>query len=267
MSNLQIFSNHEFGEIRMVIADGKPYAVGSDVAKALEYSIPHKAVRDHCKGVLTWNVPHPQSPEKEMEVLIIPEGDILRLIVKAADQSKNQEIKEKASRFERLIFDEILPTISRHGAYMTPDKIAEVLLNPDAIIQLAQNLKAEQEKNRQLSAKVEQDHPKVLFADSVSAASNSILIGELAKLIKQNGPDIGQNRLFEWLRQKGYLISRQGTDYNMPTQRAMEQKLFTIKETTINKPDGSIHISKTIKVTGKGQIHFINIFCNQEKAG
>lgn len=264
MSNLQIFNNHEFGEIRMVVVGGKPYAVGNDVAKALDYSRPHEAVSSHCKGALSYRI---LTNGGEQETKIIPEGDILRLIVKAADQSKNQEIKEKASRFERLIFDEILPTISRHGAYMTPDKIAEVLLNPDTIIQLAQNLKAEQEKNRQLSAKVEQDHPKVLFADSVSAASNSILIGELAKLIKQNGPDIGQNRLFEWLRQKGYLISRQGTDYNMPTQRAMEQKLFTIKETTINKPDGSIHISKTVKVTGKGQIHFINIFCKPEQMG
>ena len=266
MSNMQIFNNKEFGEIRMMVVDSKPYAVGSDVAKALEYSIPHKAVRDHCRGVLTWNVPHPQSPEKEMEVLIIPEGDILRLIVKAADQSKNPEIKARAERFERLIFDEILPTINKHGAYLTPAKIEEVLLNPDTIIKLAQNLKSEQEKVRQLSAKVEEDHPKVLFADSVSAASNSILIGELAKLIKQNGRDIGQNRLFEWMRQNGFLISRKGTDFNMPTQRSMEMKLFTIKETTINKPDGSIHISKTVKVTGKGQIYFINIFCGK-KAG
>ena len=189
----------------------------------------------------------------------IPENIFYRLAMKA----KN----ETAEKFQAIVADEILPSIRKHGGYLTADKIEEVLMNPDTIIKLAQNLKAEQEKNRQLSAKVERDHPKVLFADSVSAASNSILIGELAKLIKQNGPDIGQNRLFEWLRQKGYLISRQGTDYNMPTQRAMEQKLFTIKETTINKPDGSIHISKTVKVTGKGQIHFINIFCKPEQMG
>lgn len=195
---------------------------------------------------------------KVIEEKFIPENLFYRLAMKA----KN----ETAEKFQTLVADEILPSIRKHGAYMTPAKIAEVLLNPDTIIQLAQNLKAEQEKVRQLSAKVEEDHPKVLFADSVSAASNSILIGELAKLIKQNGCDIGQNRLFEWMRQNGFLISRKGTDFNMPTQRSMEMKLFTIKETTINKPDGSIHISKTVKVTGKGQIYFINIFCGK-KAG
>ena len=201
----------------------------------------------------------PTSGDEDNHSVYIPENTFYRLAMKA----KN----ETAEKFQAIVADEILPSIRKHGGYLTADKIEEVLMNPDTIIKLAQNLKAEQEKNRQLSAKVERDHPKVLFADSVSAASNSILIGELAKLIKQNGPDIGQNRLFEWLRQKGYLISRQGTDYNMPTQRAMEQKLFTIKETTINKPDGSIHISKTVKVTGKGQIHFINIFCKPSQVG
>ena len=188
----------------------------------------------------------------------IPENIFYRLAMKA----KN----ETAEKFQAIVADEILPSIRKHGAYITPAMLENMIASPEFGIKLLSALKDEKEKVRQLSAKVEEDHPKVLFADSVSAASNSILIGELAKLIKQNGRDIGQNRLFEWMRQNGFLISRKGTDFNMPTQRSMEMKLFTIKETTINKPDGSIHISKTVKVTGKGQIYFINIFCGK-KAG
>ena len=140
MSNLQIFNNQEFGEIRMMVVDGKPYAVGVDVARALEYAKPSQAVIDHCKGIRKLGIP---SAGGTQETNIIPEGDILRLIVKAADQSKNWEIKEKACRFESLIFDEILPSINKHGGYLTADKIEEVLMNPDTIIKLAQNLKAE----------------------------------------------------------------------------------------------------------------------------
>ncbi|MBP2654993.1 MAG: hypothetical protein H6Q73_2562 [Firmicutes bacterium] len=139
MNKLQIFKNAEFGEIRIVEVESNPYAVGSDVAKSLEYSIPHKAVRDHCRGVLTWNVPHPQSPEKEQEVLVIPEGDIYRLIVKAADQSRNPVIKEKAERFERWIFDEVLPSIRKYDMYATE----ELLNDPDLAIKAFTALKEE----------------------------------------------------------------------------------------------------------------------------
>lgn len=262
MSNLQIFNNPEFGQVRMVEVEGKPYAVGSDIAKALEYAIPHKAVRDHCKGVLTWNVPHPQSADKLQEVLIIPEGDIYRLIVKAADQSKNPVIKEKAERFERWLFDEVLPSIRKHGAYMTPETLEKALLNPDFGIKLFTVLKQEKEKNQMLTAKIEADAPKVVFADSVAASQSTILVGEMAKILKQNGVDVGQNRLFSWMRENGYLISRKGTDYNMPTQRSMEMGLFTIKETAISHSDGHVSVSKTVKLTGKGQLYFVNKFLN-----
>lgn len=182
----------------------------------------------------------------------IPENVFYRLAMKA----KN----EAAEHFQAKIADEVIPSIRKHGAYMTPDKLEEVLLKPDTLIQLAQNLKAEQEKRRALEVKMEEQKPKVLFAESVEAAKTSILIGELAKLLKQNGINIGQNRLFEWLRNNGYLIKRQGSDYNMPTQRAMEMGLFEIKETTITHSDGHIHVSKTPKVTGKGQVYFVNLF-------
>ena len=167
---------------------------------------------------------------------------------------------ETAERFQALVADEIIPSIRKHGAYMTPQKIEEALLNPDTIIKLATNLKAEREKRMELERQAEKDKPLVTFANSVSVAKTSILVGELAKLLKQNGVDMGQNRLFTWMRENGYLISRKGTDYNMPTQRSMEMKLFEIKETTISHGDGHTSLNKTPKVTGKGQIYFINLF-------
>ena len=196
-------------------------------------------------------------PHKWGKESFIPENIFYRLAMKA----KN----ETAERFQALVADEIIPSIRKHGAYMTPQKIEEVLLNPDTIIKLATELKAEQEKRVALESKVEQDKPLVAFANSVSVAKTSILVGELAKLLKQNGVDMGQNRLFTWMRENGYLISRKGTDYNMPTQRSMEMKLFEIKETTISHGDGHTSISKTPKVTGKGQIYFINLFLGTQQ--
>lgn len=180
----------------------------------------------------------------------IPENIFYRLAMKA----KN----ETAEKFQALIADEVIPSIRKHGAYMTPEKLQEVLLSPDTLIQLAINLKDEQEKNKRLTAKVEQDAPKVLFADSVACSNSEILVGELAKILKQNGMDIGQNRLFERLRQDGYLVRRKGTDYNMPTQRSMEMGLMRVKETSITHADGHVSVSRTPKVTGKGQIYFVN---------
>jgi anti-repressor protein len=142
---------------------------------------------------------------------------------------------------------------------MTPQKIEEILTDPDTIIGLAQALKKEQEKARSLSAKVESDRPKVLFADSVSASSTSILVGELAKLLRQNGVDVGQNRLFELLRERGYLM-KDGSSRNMPTQRSMDLGLFEMKETVINRSDGGIDVKRTPKVTGRGQVYFLNKF-------
>ena len=134
------------------------------------------------------------------------------------------------------------------------------ILNPDTMIRLCTALKDEQDKRKALEEKQEADRPKVLFADSVAASKTSILVGELSKLLKQNGVDIGQNRLFHWLRSNGFLIRRQGTDYNMPTQRAMEMGLFEIKETSISHADGHTSVNKTPKVTGKGQQYFVNAF-------
>ena len=259
MNNLEIFENTEFGQVRMVEVNGKPFAVGIDVAKALEYANPSKAVLDHCKGVSKLGIP---SAGGVQETNVIPEGDIYRLISKAADQSKNPVIKEKAERFESWLFDEVIPSIRKHGAYMTPETIEKAILNPDFGIRLFTVLKEERQKNALLTAQIEQEKPKVVFADSVAASNTSILVGEMAKILKQNGIDVGQNRLFAWMRENGYLISRKGTDYNMPTQYSMNLGLFTIKETTINHSDGHVSVNKTVKVTGKGQLYFVNKFLN-----
>ncbi|WP_125153138.1 phage antirepressor KilAC domain-containing protein [Clostridium rectalis] len=171
--------------------------------------------------------------------------------------------KPSAEKFTNWVTDEVLPSIRKHGMYAKD----ELLDNPDLLIQVATELKKEkeekkllQQQNTQQKKQLEEQKPKVIFADSVQASKTSILVGDLAKIIKQNGIDMGAKRLFIWLRNKGYLIKRKGMDYNMPTQKSMELKLFEVKETSITHSDGHISISKTPKITGKGQVYFINKF-------
>lgn len=254
MNNLQVFKNDQFGEIRTVEIDGEPWFVGKDVAERLGYSDPQKALAMHVdvddKLVRQFVV-----SGQNRNTYIINESGLYSLVLSSKLPT--------AKQFKRWITSDVIPTIRKHGAYMTPETIEKVLLNPDTIINLASQLKSEREKRIALEGKVEEDKPKVIFADAVSTAKTSILIGELAKLLKQNGIDIGQNRLFKWLREHGFLIKREGLDYNMPTQRSMEQGLFEIKETAITHADGHISISKTPKVTGRGQQYFVNLFLSK----
>lgn len=185
----------------------------------------------------------------------IPENIFYRLAMKA----KN----EAAERFQAKIADEVIPSIRKHGMYASEVTIERMLGDPDAMIKVLTALKEEREQRKALESKVETDRPKVLFADAVSASDTTILIGDLAKLISQHGVDIGQRRLLQWMRDNGYLIRREGTDRNMPTQRAMELGLFSIKETAITCPDGRIRVTKTVRVTGKGQQYFINKFLDK----
>lgn len=166
-----------------------------------------------------------------------------------------QSRKPIAKKFKKKV-KEILKDVRKYGMYATD----ELLDNPDLIIKMATRLKEEKAKNKELEDKMKENKPKIIFADSVETSKNTILIGELAKIIKQNGVDIGQKRLFSWLRDNGFLIKREGTDYNMPTQKSMELELFEIKETAVTHSDGHISINKTPKVTGKGQVYFINKF-------
>lgn len=249
MNEIQIFNNPDFGEVRTLEENGVVLFCGSDVAKALGYAVPRKALFDHCKGVLKRNIPTNGGTQ---EMSFIPESDLYRLVFSSKLPT--------AEKFIDWVTSEVLPTIRRHGAYMTPETIEKALTDPDTIIQLATTLKEERSARLALEGKIEQDKPKVLFADAVAASQSSILVGEMAKLLRQNGIDTGEKRLFRYLRDNGYLIKRNGSDYNMPTQRSMEAGLFEIKETVIAHPDGHTTTNKTPKVTGKGQQYFVNLF-------
>ncbi|MEG1256868.1 phage antirepressor KilAC domain-containing protein [Clostridium sp.] len=166
-----------------------------------------------------------------------------------------QSRKPIAKKFKKEV-KKILKDVRKNGMYATD----ELLDNPDLLIQVATQLKKEREEKRLLQLKIQEDKPKVLFAEALEVSDNTILIGELAKLLRQNGVDVGQNRLFERLRSEGYLIKKKGESYNLPTQRAMDQELFQIKTRTINNTDGSIRTTRTTKITGKGQVYFINKF-------
>lgn len=258
MENIKIFESTEFGKVRTVEVNGDPYFVGKDVATILGYSNTKDAILRHVdeEDSILNGVEIPDSMGRVQTYRIINESGLYSLILSSKLPT--------AKQFKRWVTSEVIPSIRKHGTYMTPQVVEQALTNPDFIIQLATKLKEEQEKARALEIKAKQDAPKVLFADSVAASDNSILVGELAKIIKQNGVNIGQNRLFECLRGKEYLISRKGTDRNMPTQKAMDLGLFEIKERAINNPDGSVRVTKTVKVTGKGQQYFVNKFLSDK---
>lgn len=251
MNEIKIFESSEFGKVRTAEVDGKTFFCGNDIATALGYKQPADAIRNHCKGVYEISTPT-NSGVQPMKY--ITEGDVYRLITHSKLPT--------AEKFERWVFDEVLPSIRKHGAYMTEEALHRAITEPDFLIQLATELKQEQEKRKELESKIEHDRPKVIFADAVEVAKTSILIGDLAKILKQNGVNIGQNRLFERLRSEGYLI-KSGERKNMPTQTAMEMKLFEVKESTVNNPDGSVRITRTTKVTGKGQQYFINRYLKE----
>ena len=260
MNELKVFKHSEFGTLRGVEIDGESWLVGKDVAERLGYSNASKAVMVHV-----------DDEDKKFEMLPVSDSQIGNLVKTALiNESGLYSLVlgsklPNAKKFKRWVTSEVLPAIRKHGGYLTAEKVEEALLNPDVLIRLATELKDEREARRALESKVAKDAPKVMFAQAVEQAENSILVGDLAKLIKQNGTDIGQKRLFERLRAEGYLGTR-GDNYNMPTQRAMEMQLFHISERTINNPDGSVRLTRTVKVTGKGQVYFINRYAGGARA-
>ena len=247
MADVKIFKNEEFGEVRTLTILDEVYFVGKDVAKILGYAKPENAISNHVdEEDKTSTLIQGSGSNYKSKAIIINESGLYSLILSSK--------LPNAKKFKRWVTKEVLPSIRKNGGYIanqensTPE---EILAN--AII-VANNVIKRQEKQ------IEEMSPKALFADCVSSSKNSILIRELAKILHQNGCNIGQNRLFEWLRNNGYLIRKRGTDYNMPTQKAMELKLFEIKETAITHSDGQTSVSRTAKVTGKGQQYFINKF-------
>ena len=247
MNELKIFNFHN-NVVRTVLIDDTPYFVGKDVADVLGYQNTQKAIRDHVDDddKLTERI---VLSGQNREVIVINEGGRYSLVL----SSKLAQAKE----FKRWVTSEVLPAIRKYGAYMNEQTLERALTSPDFLIQLATQLKEEQEKRRKLESENETMKPKALFAYAVQTSQYSILIGQLAKMIRQNGHPIGQNRLFRKLREEGYLCSR-GSDYNMPSQKSMEMGLMEIKERTVNNPDGSVRTTRTPKITGKGQIYFMN---------
>ncbi|QHZ50666.1 phage antirepressor [Paenibacillus larvae] len=242
MNQLQVF-NFTGKDVRVIMKDAHPWWIAKDVCDVLEIANPSDALKrldDDERSRFNLG--------RQGETNIINEAGLYALILGSR--------KPESKKFKRWVTHEVLPAIRKTGMYATD----ELLDNPDLLIQAATKLKEEREVRRQLEAQVKSDRPKVLFADSVTASPTSILVGELAKMLKQNGFDIGEKRLFEWMRKQGYLIKRKGTDRNIPTQRAMEMGLFEIKETAVTHSDGHVTINKTSKVTGKGQVYFINKF-------
>lgn len=276
MNELQIF-NYQTNQIRTVLRNGEPWWIAKDVCEILD--IRTNSIRDILDNdeistfnpndntidigmdrvldqqTIGKNITFVEAGRGGKDLLIISESGLYSLVLKSR--------KPEAKSFKRWITHEVIPAIRKHGGYLTPAKIEEVLLNPDTIIRLATDLKAEREKRKQLETEIEDQKPKVLFADAVTSSKSSVLVGELAKILKQNGIEIGQNRLFEWLREEGYLC-KSGENYNLPTQYSMELELMEIKKVTINNPDGSSRITRTPKITGKGQVYFVNKFLNNQ---
>lgn len=244
MNDLKIWENPEFGTLRVIEQNGEPWMVGKDVALALGYAKPRNAIAAHVDAEDKKDAPIQGYLGGTQEMTIINESGLYSLVLSSKLPG--------AKRFRRWVTNEVLPRIRKDGGYI---KTAPGMTDADI---MAKAILLAQKTIEGQKAQIDEMTPKALFADAVSASSTSILVGDLAKLIRQNGMDIGQNRLFDWLRNNGYLIRAKGMSWNMPTQRSMDMGLFEVKETSITHSDGHISVNKTVKVTGKGQIYFVN---------
>lgn len=255
MNEVKLF-NFEEHEVRTLLINDEPYFVGKDVAEILGYSNTKDAISTHVDDEDRTVIQRSENTTLEIPnrgLTVINESGLYSLILSSKLPS--------SKKFKRWVTSEVLPQIRKSGAYLTDKKAYDITHDKSSLIDLLQQA-ADQLKEKDVV--IERMKPKALFADAVNDSETDILIGDLAKLIKQNGHDIGQKRLFAWMRDNGYLI-KSGSSKNMPTQRAMQLGLYRVKERTINNPDGSVRITKTTKVTGKGQIYFVNKFCSKEE--
>lgn len=254
MNELQIFNSSEFGQIRTVTKDNEPWFVATDICKALDIKNVTQAIQrlDNDERSM-FNI------GRQGDTNCVNEYGLYNLVLASR--------KQGAKEFKRWITHEVIPSIRKSGGYIAgQETMSDTELMAKALLVAQKQIEQRNAIIEQQKAKIEADKPKTIFADAVSASKTSILIGDLAKLICQNGYKIGQKRLFEWLRENGYLI-KSGSSKNMPMQRYVEQGLFEIKESNAQNPDGSVRITKTTKVTGKGQIYFVNKFKANEKTG
>lgn len=250
MNNLQIFDSPDFGQIRTIQQNGEPWFVGKDVADILGYQNGSRDVNRHVDEDDRQNYQN-GTFESNRGLTIINESGLYSLILSSK--------MPKAKEFKRWVTSEVIPAIRKTGGYIAgSENMTDAELMAKAVLVAQSTIQQRDQRIKELESDVAAAKPKVLFADAVSASDSTILIGDLAKILKQNGYNTGQKRLFQWLRENGYLIKRRGADYNSPTQSAMEMGLFAVKESTVICPDGHTKVNKTTKVTGKGQVYFIN---------
>lgn len=250
---MKIFENEEFGAIRTVEIDGDVWFVAKDISDKLGYA----ETSNMMKRIDREDSISSKLEGMNMRSILINESGLYSAILGSK--------LESAKRFKRWVTSEVLPTIRKHGAYMTDITIEKMVENPDLLIELATKLKQEKEERKRLEKQVEEERPHAILGRAITTAKTSILIGDLAKILNQNGVNIGAKRLFEWMRNNGYLIKRKGTDWNMPTQRSMNLELFEVKESVHIDGNGCNKITRTTKVTGKGQEYFVNRFLSKEQ--
>lgn len=253
MEKLKVFENSNFEKIRVLEIDGEPWFIAVDIAKVLDYRTAYDMTRileEDEKG--THIV---RTPGGNQTVIVINESGIYSSILRSR--------KPEAKQFKKWVRSEVLPSIRKYGAYLTEQTVEKALTDPDFLIQLALNLKEEREKRLIAETELQENKHKIIFANCVETSRSSCLVGGLAKLINQGGYPIGQNRLFAWMRDNGYLIKQKGENYNLPTQYSMDLKLMEVKKNIINNPDGTVRVTRTTKITGKGQIYFLHKFLGE----
>ena len=268
MALLKRFENAEFGQLSVIVKDGKEYMDGIHVATMLGYLNPRDAIVRHCTeagvvfhdtGVVTGKKADGSDSIQYFKRKYINEGNVYRLIMKSKLPS--------AQRFEKWVMEEVLPNIRKHGAYMNEDVINQTLENPDFLIELAMKLKEEKERKRLAEEKakmlentIAMDKPYTDFGKSLATCEDAITIGQFAKILSNNDIEVGRNRLFSWFRDNGYLI-KVGKDKNMPKQIYVKQGLFKVAESIVKTVKGEL-LTATTLITGKGQMYFLELFSN-----
>ena len=250
MSVLQTFNHPLFGELPLIQIDDKPFFGATAAAKMLGYSNTSDAITRHTKldGVVFHEVI--DSLGRKQNAKFISEGNLYRLITNSKLPNGEQ--------FESWVFDEVLPSIRKHGAYMTTQTIDNIINDPEFGIQLLTTLKKEREEKEKALRTIEIQRPKVVYADAVEVSEDTVLVKDLATVLRQKGVNIGEVRLFRWLRENRYLCKQKGEMWNMPTQRSLDLGIIVVKHGLRTGNNGEMKKTRTPKITGKGQIYFIN---------
>lgn len=271
MEEMRIFKNEEFSKVRIFEIENEVWFIGKDICNYFG-DTNHNRTLARVDATDKRYIEIEDALGRKQKAIAVNESGMYSILFTMQPQKANndgvadaypievQERIDKLKRFKHWVTSEVLPSIRKHGTYMTQEFIQKTLDNPDYLIAIATKIKEEREARKRLEKLVEEERPHAILGRAITTAKTSILIGDLAKILNQNGADVGAKRLFEWLRENGYLIKRKGTDWNMPTQRSMDLELFEVKESVRIDGNGCNKITRTTKVTGKGQEYFVNRF-------